>query len=55
MGRDLDYDLESLKNGLLKIDKNIKTFEDAIEKEMDTKKDFRRMIDALEAKKNGKR
>jgi len=54
MGMDVEYDLEALKKGLLKIDKQIEIFEDAIRREMDRKIEYRHMIDVLEAKKNGK-
>ena len=51
MGMDLDYDLDALKKGLGKIDKNIEVFEVAIEKELATKKEYRRMIQVLEEKR----
>jgi len=50
MGTDIEYDLQALRDGLDKIDKNIATFEDAIEKEHATKREFRHMIAVLEAK-----
>jgi len=55
MGKDVEYDLEALKRGLLKLDKNIQIFEDAIAKEQATKADYRRMISVLEEKLDGEK
>ena len=51
----MDYDIQALRDGLLKIDKNIKIYEEAIEKELNTKKEYRKMIRALEEKGVGLR
>jgi len=55
MGKDVEYDLEALKNGLTKLDKNIELFEEEIRKLMDVKSDYRRMISVLEAKSDDKK
>jgi len=50
MGVDVEYDLQALRDGLVKCDGNIRIFEQAIEGEQDTKKKFRHMISVLEEK-----
>ena len=47
----LDKDLAALKRTLLLCDDNIKIFEDAIAKEMETKAEHRQMIQHLEVKR----
>ena len=42
------YSVESLENGIQKCKKNIEIFEEAIEKERATMKQFRSMIDQME-------
>jgi hypothetical protein len=49
--RNREYDLDALKSSLDRCDNNIKTFEDAIAKEYETKKEYQRIIAELEAKK----
>jgi prefoldin subunit 5 len=49
--RNREYDLDALKSNLDRCDNNIKTFEDAIAKEYETKKEYQRIIAELEAKK----
>lgn len=44
------YDPESLKEGIKAARRNIKTFRDAIRKEQETIKEYRRMIEFLERK-----
>jgi hypothetical protein len=44
----IKYELEELKKGLDKCDKNIKIFEEAIKAEEATKRNFRRIIATLE-------
>ena len=44
------YNTDALKNGILKCRDNIKIFEDAIEKERTTIKDYQSKIDILEEK-----
>jgi hypothetical protein len=51
MGNNIDYDLDALREGLVKCDKNIQVFEDAIVNEQKTKSEYRRMISVLEEKK----
>ena len=46
------YSIESLERGIEACKKNIKTFEDAIDKERDTIKEYRQMIDVIEEKQN---
>ena len=51
-----NYSIENLRNGIKQASKNIKTFEDAIEKERATIKEFEYMIETIERKeqlKNG--
>ena len=51
-----NYSIENLRNGIKQASKNIKTFEDAIEKERATIKEFEFMIETIERKeqlKNG--
>jgi len=50
MGMDIEYDLDALKKGLGKLDKNIQVLEQAVERERETKREYHRMIDVLEAK-----
>lgn len=45
------YSVESLENGIKGCKKNIQTFEDAIEKERETIKDYRYMIEEIEVQK----
>lgn len=44
----IEYDIPKLKEGIKKCDENIKIFEQAIEKEQATKREFRRIISELE-------
>ena len=44
------YSVESLKNGIEAAKKNIKTFEDAIERERETIKEYRSMIEIIEVR-----
>ena len=44
------FSVESLENGIVACNKNIKTFEDAINKERNTIKEYRIMIDTIERK-----
>lgn len=44
------YSIESLERGIEACKKNISTFEDAIDKERNTIKEYRRMMDVLENK-----
>ena len=46
----MSYSIESLENGIESCKKNIQTFEDAIDKERVTIKEYRVMIDAVERK-----
>lgn len=46
------YDLEAMKNAVKRCDVNIKTFEDAIDKELKNKKEYQRIIRALEERKD---
>ncbi len=43
-----NYSVESLENGILACNKNIKIFEDAIEKERNTIKEYRIMMDTVQ-------
>lgn len=52
MEEKIEYDLGALRDALSRIDKNIKIFEEAIERELATKKEYRRMIGILEDKHN---
>lgn len=49
---DLDYDIGALKEGIEKAKKNIKVFEQAIDNENNTIKNYRNMISVLEEKKD---
>jgi prefoldin subunit 5 len=44
------FSVESLDRGIESCKKNIKTFEDAIDKERNTIKDYRHMIETIERK-----
>lgn len=44
------YNVESLRNGVLKAYENIKVFEQAIQKEKDTIKQYEMMADEIERK-----
>jgi len=44
------FSVESLENGIESCKKNIQTFEDAIDKERNTIKEYREMIDTVERK-----
>lgn len=46
----MSYDPQSLKDGIKAARRNIKTFRDAIRKEQETIKEYRRMIEFLERK-----
>jgi hypothetical protein len=46
------YNLEALERGIEKCKENIKVFEDAIEKERDTIKEYYGMMDTLRNKEN---
>lgn len=48
-----DYDLDAMREAVSKIDKNIETFEAAIEQEHKTKREYLRIIRELEAKQDG--
>ena len=50
MEHELAYDLESLKAGIERSNNNIKIFEDAIQGEYKTIRDYSRMIATLEEK-----
>lgn len=45
-----DYSVESLENGIVACNKNIKTFEEAIVKERETIKEYYDMIDVVKRK-----
>jgi len=45
-----DYDLDAMRKAIEKCDKNIKVFEDAIDKELATKKEYQRIVRYLEEK-----
>ena len=49
---DLDYDIKAMKEALKKCDENIKVFEQAIFKEMNTKMEYQRIIRFLEEKES---
>jgi len=53
MSKNVEYDLNALKEGVLKCEENIKIFEDAIEREHGTIRDYKRMIRVLEEKRDG--
>jgi len=44
------YNIDSLERGIESCKKNVKTFEDAIDKEMETIKEYRKMIEVLQTK-----
>jgi len=44
------FSVESLENGILACKKNIKTFEDAIDRERETIKEYHVMIETIEEK-----
>ena len=44
------FDLEAMKRALIQCDENIKIFEQAIEKELSTKMEYKRIIRDLEFK-----
>lgn len=48
--KEAGYSVESLTRGIEQCRKNIKIFEDAIDKERDTMKEYRDMIDYIERK-----
>lgn len=48
------YDLESMREALKKCDVNIKTFEDAIDRELETKEEYKKIIKSLEDKEKNK-
>ena len=50
MSNDLDFDLKAMKEAIKKCDDNIKVFEQAIVKEMNTKMEYNRIIRTLEEK-----
>ena len=45
----LQYDIEALRANCARCDRNIQLFEETIEKERQTKKQLRQMIEVLEA------
>jgi hypothetical protein len=49
------YSIEGLENGIEQARKNIKTFEDAIQKERDTIDEYYKMIDILKEKERAKK
>lgn len=51
MDEALRYDLESLEDGIVKCDKNIVIFEEAIKKERETQNRYREMIAFIKASK----
>jgi hypothetical protein len=51
MSKDINYDLDSLKQGVEKCIKNVTIFEEAIAKEYATIREYKRMIASLEEKK----
>lgn len=46
------YDIEAMKNAVKRCDVNIKTFEDAIDKELKTKREYQRIVRTLEEKQS---
>ena len=48
----LEYSIDALKRGIEQCNKNIEIFENAIEKEMQTKKEYRDKIAFLEQQNN---
>jgi len=48
----MSYNVESLERGIEAARKNIKVFEDAIDKERDTIKEYRFMMEVIEKKAN---
>ena len=44
----MPYNKQALEDGILKCKKNIQVFEDAIEKERQTIKDYRDMMDTMD-------
>jgi len=51
MSNTIEYDLDSLKEGVEKCIKNVGIFEDAIQKEYETVREYKRIIATLEEKK----
>lgn len=49
----VEYDINALREAIKKAEVNIQTFEDAIEGERATQREYRRMISVLEDKLNG--
>lgn len=49
------YSVEGLENGIEQARKNIKTFEEAIQKERDTIDEYYKMIDVLKEKERAKK
>lgn len=49
----MSYDLNAMREAVKQIDKNIETFENAIEQEQKTKRDYLKIIRDLEAKQDG--
>ena len=49
------YEIEPLKQGIERCKISIKTFEDAIDKELDTISEYEGMIKVLEEKKEGEK
>ena len=47
------YEISGLRDGIERCKINIKTFKDAINKELDTIVDYEKMIKVLEEKQNG--
>ena len=48
----MEYDIESLKQGIEKAKVNIKTFEDVIANEYKTISEYRRMIEVVKSKQD---
>lgn len=47
------YDIDAMRAAIKKCDENIRTFEQAIEMEQATKRDYARIVRELEAKADG--
>ena len=51
MSNDIEYDLDALKVGIDKCHNNVKVFEDAITREYDTVRRYKKLVADLETKK----
>lgn len=52
MPNTIEYDIDALRDNIIRCDNNIKTFEEAIEKEQEQKRELRDMIRTLEDKQS---